>query len=499
MLALRALYNLLCRHPVAVWHRLRPTRDSHRDEALAFYRKRDAQENTDTSPPVGEYIDLCCMWGIEFYTPAHLADLIGGLRKLGWHTNEHPDPSRDPVSWLYGLRRYQHGGAWMNLDYLIPEGSNLPFIGPDSRVAPLPPCAKYASAGIHSITPSLVSLVVCFVLNDDVSCTFDNALRANQQTYTTPVRRGNQIHSPRTQKTDDIGQIRNNITREIGSWFSENLPGLFSSGILDHEIPTCEFVTLRKAEPFPSHIEGENNFHKYLDILGLRLDFDVWKNSRMPGLKFKMPHPVVHNPPYHSVVAINEGRHISDIPDIYGSADRETRIVHVDQFMPNLLSLWSILPMLEGYTQYLNKVREAATFKSGGRPAPAKVLERLGVNVAHSVDIAAVTSELGMYSEEGFPLIHDIEHFEPCDSHFYEAGLHLRKRLEFIIGKQATWLKRTEKSIRDQLTQYGSLVGAAENARIQGKITRLTWALLFLAGATLVATVLAFCMQRGTP
>lgn len=53
MMALRALYNLLCRLPLTVWHRLQPTRDSYMDEALAFYHKRDAQENTDTSPPGG--------------------------------------------------------------------------------------------------------------------------------------------------------------------------------------------------------------------------------------------------------------------------------------------------------------------------------------------------------------------------------------------------------------------------------------------------------------
>ena len=386
----------------------------------------------------------------------------------------------------------------MNLGYLIPKDSGPLLIGADKRVAPLPKCARYASAGIYSISPSLVSVVVWFVLNDDTSTAFDKALRTNRQTYTTPIRGGHRIYNVRTQKVDHIRQIRTNINRQIGTWFLENLPGLFSSGILDHDIPTCEFITLRKAEPFPSQIERANNFHRYLDLLGLRLDFDAWKNSGAPALKFRIPDYVERNPRYHSILATKEDLHVDGMPDLYGSSDRSARIAHVDQLMPNLLSLWSILPMLEGYTQHLNMVRDSVTFRPKDRLTPTKVLERLGGNVAYSVDIAAVTAELAMYSEEGFPLVHDVEQFEPCDSQLYEIGINLRKRLEFIVHKQVTWLERTDKSIRDQLTQYGSLVGAAENVRMQGKITRLTWALLFLAGATLAATVLAFCMRDGT-
>ena len=476
--------DILNRLPVAVRNKFQPIRDSH----LAICQKRDPQDNASTTPPEDERIDLCCAWGIEFYTPTHIPDLIKGFRKLGWNTDDLHDPSRDPESWLYGLRRFQHGGAWMNLGYLIPKDSGRSLSGADQRVAPLPPCAKYASAGIYSISPSLISVVVCFVFNDDTSTMFDKALRTNRQTYTTPIRRGHQIHNVRTLKADHIRQIRTNINRQIGSWFSQNLAGLFSSGILDHDIPTCEFITLKKAEPFPSQIEGENNFQEYLDLLGITRDFDVWESSGTPGLKFRMPNYVERNPRYHSILAIKEDRHIDGMPDFYGGTDRYARIVHVDQVMPKLLSLWSILPMLEGYTQHLNMVRDLATSQPRSRLAPAKVLERLEGNVAYSVDIAAVTAELAMYSEEGFPLVHDVEQFEPCDSRLYE-GVDLRKRLKVIVYKQVTWLERTDKSIRDQQTQYGTLLGTKENVRLQRKIQNLTRVLVILTIVVLLAAL----------
>ena len=447
---------------------------------MAHYRERDSQENAETLPPDDELIDLCCAWGIEFYTPAHTPDLIDGFRKLGWGGNDPINPYRDPETWLMGLRRFQYGGSWMNLGYVVPKNSKLPFIGVDKHISSLPTSVKYAKAGMFAISPSLVSVVVCFVFDENMSTEFDDALRTNRQTYTTPVNRGRRIHYPSSQKTEQIEQIRASCTRHIGNWFSEHLPGLFSSGVLDYQIPTCEFVTFRNAEPFPTLTEGVDGSHGYLRVLGMDHDFDVWKSTGVPGLKLKMPRSIERHLQYHSILAVNEARHKSALPDYYHSSSKETRITHVGQRISSLLTLWAVLPVLEGYTRHLNEVRESKVLEAQTHHAPANVLDRLVENLAYSVDIAAVTSELKMYSEENFPLIHEVERFEPCDSQFYEPGTDLRKHLEFVISKQVDWLQRTDASVRDHLTQYGTLLGATENVRVQGTIKHLTWVLVGL-------------------
>lgn len=489
---MRVVDSLLGRLRVAVQNRFQPGRYSSMDEGLALFRERDPQDNAATTPPADERIDLCCAWGIEFYTPTHIPDLIEGFRKLGWHTDDHYDRSRDPESWLYGLRRFQHGGSWMNLGYLIDKDSSQFLVG-DKHTVPLPTFAKYASAGIYSISPSLVSVVVRFVFNDDTSTIFDEALRTSRQTYTTPIRRGHRIHDVHAQKAEHIRQIRTNINRQIGAWFSENLPGLFSSGILDHDIPTCEFITLKKDEPFLSPTEMGENRQRYMDLLGLSMDFDVWESSETPGLKFRMPNYVTRNPRYHSILAANEDRLIEGMPNSYGSTDRYARVAHVDLVMPNLLSLWSIVPMLEGYTQHLNMVRDSATLSPRGRLDPAKVLERLGGNVAYSVDVAAVTAELAMYAEERFPLVVNVGQFEPSDNQRYRKETNLMRQLEFIVHKRVTWLERTDKSIRDHLTQYGTLLGATESVRLQRRIQNLTRVLVIL---TIVVLFVAFLPEE---
>ena len=491
--------GLLDHLPAAIRNRLRSARSNDVRETLASFYKTDPQENAETSPPEGERIDLCCAWGVEFYTPAHLADLVKGFRKLGWDGDDPNGPSRDPVAWLNGLRRYQHGGAWMNLGYLTSENSDLPFWGVDKHEALLPACAKYAKAGIYSMSPSLVSVVVCFVFNDETSNLLDAALRTNRKTYATSSLGWHRFNTPRIQKEEHIRQIRADITNQIGNWFSENLPGIFSSGLLDHEIPTCEFVTLGEAEPFPSPKDGQYDYQSYLEILGLRREFDVWESSGLPGLKLKMPNRVGLYPQYHLLLAINESQQKKGMPSYYSSDSRESRIAAVDRPISNLLSFWSIRPMLEGYTQHLSEVRDLAILSPKGSHSSAEILEGVRGDVAFSVDIAAVTSELAMNLEDRVPMVSEIERFEPSDSEFYEPGTLLSQHLEFVVGRQATWLQRTDESLRNQLAQYGSLVGAEENVRLQGKITFLTWVLLLLAGATLVASILGFCMRDGTP
>ena len=49
------------------------------------------------------------------------------------------------------------------------------------------------------------------------------------------------------------------------------------------------------------------------------------------------------------------------------------------------------------------------------------------------------------------------------------------KGLCSAIEERATWLQKTDQSLRDHLTQYGSLLGAKENVRLQRTIRFLTW------------------------
>ena len=69
----------------------------HRNRALAVACQNDPATNAKTTLPPDEFIDLCCVWGVEFYTPAYMESLIDNLEKLGWRQRE---GSSTPAEWV---------------------------------------------------------------------------------------------------------------------------------------------------------------------------------------------------------------------------------------------------------------------------------------------------------------------------------------------------------------------------------------------------------------
>ena len=91
------------------------------DPILEIDRRHDPEENIETTPPDDECVDLRGVWGVEFYTPAHVESLVEGFRKLGWDRGGRLGNPDNLVEWLHGSRRHLYGGAWQNLyDYPAP-------------------------------------------------------------------------------------------------------------------------------------------------------------------------------------------------------------------------------------------------------------------------------------------------------------------------------------------------------------------------------------------
>ncbi len=376
----------------------------------------------------------------------------------------------------------------MNLGYLIPKGSNLFPFGARHQVS-LPSGVKYASAWMYSITPSLICVVVGFVFEDDLSEEFDMALRTDRHTYTTHDADGSEsIHLPEFQKTHHICNIRKRLKGSAATWFKDNIPGLFSDGLPESDMPTCEFVTLRGTEPFPSRTDSEHNVPEYLNLLDMGHNYNVWQSKRIPALKFRPQSAMRGMPPNHSVVAIREKASIDRSNSDYGGQEMQDILAYVDTTFPSLLSVWGILPLLERYTQHVREVRDSAMLRPTARRNTIDVLETLQCHISNGVDIAAVASELVVGSESRIPFPHFDESFVYWNNRQGEEQI-LRKELNDAIGMRSNWLQQTERSIRDHLTQFGTVLGAAENVRVQSRIKYLTWVLVILTVVILFAAL----------
>ena len=445
---------------------------------LEVSRRRDPDRNLETTPPEDENIDLQCIWAVEFYTPAHVDTLLDSFRKLGWDKGGALGPRDNPVDWVQANRLHFYGGSWLNLH---------------RYTVPLPENVEAASVTCYAVTPSLTCIVVCFKFEKDYRSRLDKALRVYRQTYARPSEDGRScgIYEPGLQKSDDVLRIRSEAANLAANWFCSNLPGVFSSGLIEGELPVCEFVTLRKAEPFPKDIQAEDKTTRsYLRILGLDFSSSVWRSTDNPGLKFASHlrgRSLGDDRQHHSVLAARENDIDGDYLENWGGL--ENICSYVNERVIFLIGRWAILALLDGYNRILNSARDSFTINFEKQPTRRTIpaLRKTLRNAPHSVDISAITADLISSIQRPSMLFYGMEDFEPCHDQMNQNSF--SKSTCLVIGKRAVQLQKMDQSLRDLLNQYGSLMAATESIRMQELVIKMTWGIIFLAVVSLVISM----------
>ena len=76
---------------------------------------------------------------------------------------------------------------------------------------------------------------------------------------------------------------------------------------------------------------------------------------------------------------------ISDSLSEQHSGDKKHSLFYsLNMSFPDILNLWAILSLLEGYTRHLGRIRDSASFRLGSNRNPIKTLDSLGDNVSFS-------------------------------------------------------------------------------------------------------------------
>ena len=456
--------------------------DDYSAKILERHRKKDVSRNAETTPSEDEYVDLRCIWTVEYYTPSHVDNLVEGLQML--KSEDDYLPGREsPASWIQNTRQFSSGGSVFYLGTIRSVDDERPWPIPH-RTIPLPKFVDRALGRIYSLTPSLTCIVVCFEFEESTRRRLDEALRKQRQTFVRHLSRGYQPVDPFWQKTEEVRQIRDEYRNATANWFHENLPGVFSSGLLGGRLPTCELITLRKVEPFPDPMAEGVSRPEYLRILDLMISISAWRSTETPGLKFSFGHSGLR-PESELTFAVRETDIDStELLDRYGGLPG--LVTYVDDKHQEMIAKLAVEPLLNGYSKGLNELRDSVTtgIRQRTRRRPFQTLQSLVDNPAYDVDIAAVTADLKSYTGEPSRFWRDLSVFAPD----YKRGNQnpLDETFGFAVNRHAERLNQTDLSLRDHLTQYGSLIAATENIRIQKQIICLT----FFVGAVAVATFL---------
>ena len=465
--------------PIRKWTSRR-SEDEDVASILEYARERDPDENLETVPAEDERIDLHCLWAVELYTPSFADRLLENLERLGW--DQEGFPSREsPASWVRMSRQLPEGGSWINLG-IIRSRSDERAWPPRDRTAELPENVRYAAGGLYSITSSLTCIVMKFVFENGCERELEAALRENKITFARRVARGHQICGPRTQKAEEVRSIRYERMVLAMGWFRENLPGIFSAGLLEGKMPTCELVTLREQEPFPN-LEDEKRPPQHLGILELYFALSGWVSTNVEEFKLALGLRG-KDLEYHSVFALR----MSDSSNGELFKPYSSVSSFVDSTYQQMIGILAIRALLEGYSRRLNRLRDRVT-NGIRRPScrrPYQTLESLLADVAYDVDIAAITSELSSSTSAPLRFSWEIGEFKPL--HGRMPGESLAGSFCRSVNELASRLQRTDSSLRDHLTQFGALLASTENIRTQRRIFLLSIFVAAVAVASFLAT-----------
>jgi hypothetical protein len=451
---------------------------------LTYEADRDPEENRHSTPPAEESIEVHALWVVEAYPPSYSNGLLAALKALGWDNEDLVPFGYNPVQWLQHLRQRSTSPTQFDLGPVVRRGSKS-FM---QRSAPLPEDIDYALAQIHYVTSSITCVGVAFVFTAEVVRQYDDILRYPRRTFPEKRGRGYLFHTPSHQKREAIRTTRKHLRDQGANWFRRNLPGLFSSGLLNGQFPSCEFISLHEQIPFPP---SETGFQppKYLSLLGIDHDIDAWVSDDLPSFRLGIPTFAEQGEEFHLVLAAKD----ADIPNEatlgYGVGKRDRYVNYLQTRVNALLARWAVSAMVEGYERVVNGSRDAIPRDSTSISQTLRSLDFLRKIINGSVDLVAVCSDLVDFTQHPSLFTSDIGHFRPANPTWVSGETTLGESLRRRIAERATRLSQTDDRIRQLLAQYGTLQSTIVNLRLQRHIKVLTWLMLLLTLATLALGV----------
>ena len=302
--------------------------------------------------------------------------------------------------------------------------------------------------------------------------------------------RGQAIVNPISQKARDISKIRTELRHMASQWFRSNLPGLFADEERRNTHPTCELLTLRTAVPFPDKNTDVDSNKVWLNVLGLYHSDSAWTCRAIHGLKFsRLLYEETTGEP-HAILVARQDALLSDQRDQFGGESRGSMVDWVDKIAISLVSRWGVVCMLNDHQRYLNRFRDQMMRSRPYKQTPHEVLEYACNRLARGVDISSMVTELRNDSSGSSIFWGDFEEFLSNSTLFGEKEKSaLSVELMRQIQSRAERIRHEDKASRSIVNQYGNMLGARENLRLQNRIVWLTTVMAILTIVILISAV----------
>lgn len=442
-------------------------------------KQADAEENVRGRLPDDEEVQVPAIWVCELYTPSTVDGLLKGLASLGWDISGLSGTNL--TKWMSDARAGRLAG-WINLGLVSPPGTKQ-FVR--ERVAPLPFGVMAALPLLISLTPSLTSFIVVFLLDESTATSLETPLRAELRTKrrrdprhrywqvaryiltgTSSAFYGYSEWHPDMVRREMVDAKLKEIENGCISWVRTYLPGVFAS-LQGSRYPTAALMVTDQARPMTKDAFAINAFSG----LAISRDYDAWESDEWAGARLVLPRSWDDD---GNRLVFGCRRHDA-FPEESGwqePTSNWTIAQRADELVRKLVTRWAISCLLDSYHEALSALRDQIAHDGGYRTVrDLKNLRTLARTTLY--DIGVCTQEIVDFTDADREYRHDVIEMT------YVRGdegnkTNLVDALRTSQSKRALQIQREAELLHSALSTSNDLSQTITNIRIQRFLVVLT-------------------------
>lgn len=359
---------------------------------FAVERARDAKANQQTQPPEDECVTFRSVTIVEMYAGQTVSSLTAALSAMKWMDTEYLVADR--------IIRAQR-------DYMYSEG-NFWFVADPKHIAhpashvliKLPQGIDRIYCLYYVIGPSLIALVLTFILAADESVQIDTVLRTDVESRLDREGGFSGIKSVRDVKKERIRDIREEMEAKCRSWIKGTMPGTLSTAHDGIGAPTCALISLAKGIPFTTG--GD-----YMALIDLARDQAAYRFSRYDFLYFTFPIDVDQSK--EMTCAFNEGLVVAQRWE--SNLSRTPEIFH--QAIFPLMIAEGIHAVLYSYQPRLNEIRDSLNKLDFGKAKGREIISLRTRLLEITPEILSICKNVTVLLDDAVDIWSNLDPLEP--------------------------------------------------------------------------------------
>jgi hypothetical protein len=376
-------------------------------------------------------------------------------------------------------------------------------LSPDQIIDDLPAGVTSVTLGIYTLTSTVTAVTAAFHIRDEHSGKLQDIVNQDVSTRATLLADGSYKFSDvRWQKREAADMWRETLRCEAARWLAERLPGSFHR--LDPgQPPTIELLLTEQQRPWDGPAAGSRGSRGWTQLLDLEDLDEYWQCLTMPWLRLQERRSHGWNPGPRHLLTLGGLRSdlLAAFPAGHAATKREslTQAIYLLHFYAvPLANRWALTALLRELDEQLAATRDLAE-RATGKRSPRALTQVQRQLISIGLDSQIVAADIVRYARDERSWRHDLldfsqvlppdlmEHLNPAPT--LQPSLAESLRLGQL--DQGTMVTENEADMRDLINSSAQLTAAAENIRLQRRVSWLTIVSLIVAAIAATAAIAA--------